>query len=218
MRMKDIGRLLIKDFKVEFRDAYSISSVLLYVITSTYIIYKAFQQVTLQAWNVLFWIIFLFAALNALVRSFSKENREQYLYMYSLVHPVAIIISKIIFNTLILSLVSCLLVLTMSLFIYNPIQDIPSFILAIIMGAFGVSTCFTFVASVASTGGDNSSMMAILALPLIIPILLLLLKISAHSLGILTETDITQDFILLGGIDLILFGLAIILFPVTWRS
>lgn len=218
MVMKDIGRLLLKDFKVEFRDAYSISSVLLYVITSTYIIYKAFQQVTLQAWNVLFWIIFLFAALNALVRSFSKENREQYLYMYSLVHPVSIIISKIIFNTLILSVVSCLLVLTMSLFIYNPIQEISSFVLAIILGAFGVSTCFTFVASVASTGGDNSTMMAILALPLIIPILLLLLKISAHSLGILTETDITQDFILLGGIDLVLFGLAILLFPVTWRS
>lgn len=218
MMLKDIGRLLQKDFKVEFRDAYSISSILLYVITSTYIIYKAFQQVTLQAWNVLFWIIFLFAALNALVRSFSKENREQYLYMYSLVHPVTIIISKIIFNTLILSVVSCLLILTMSLFIYNPIQEMSSFVLAIILGAFGVSTCFTFVASVATSGGDNSTMMAILALPLVIPILLLLLKISAHSLGILTETDITQDFILLGGIDLILFGLAILLFPVTWRS
>lgn len=218
MRIKDIGRLLLKDFKVEFRNAYSTGSVLLYVITATYIIYKSFQQVSLQAWNVLFWIIFLFAALNALVRSFSNENHEQYLYMYSLAHPVAIIIAKIIFNTVLLSIVSCLLILTMSLFIYNPIQEVVSFILAILLGAFGVSTCFTFVASVATAGDNNSTIMAILALPLVIPILLLLLKISAHSLGILTETDLIQDFILLSGIDLILFGLAILLFPVTWRS
>jgi len=218
MVLTNILKLLIKDLKVELRDFYALSSVLLYVITSTYIVYKAFQQVGTQSWNVLFWIIFLFAALNALIRSFTQESNSKYLYFYQIVHPGELIISKIIFNSLMLVLVSGLLVLAMSLFIFNPIQDYSLFFLSIFLGALGVSTCFTFVASVASSGGENASLMAILALPLVIPILLLLIKLSAQALRIIDATDIKQDLILLGGIDLILFGLAVIIFPVIWRS
>lgn len=218
MKLSRISSLILKDLMVEFRDKYAISAILLYVVTSTFIIYKAFQSVSVMAWNVLFWIIFLFAALNALVKSFNQESQNQYLYYYQLAHPGEIIVAKILYNIFMLMLVSVILYGAMVLFTINPVQNLSLFFLTIFLGSVGVSTCFTFVASILSTQNSQSTMMAILALPLIIPILLLLLNLSAKALGIIDKTDYSTDIILLGGINFILIGLAILIFPVVWRS
>ena len=218
MKVSTIFALVMKDLRIELRDKYAIGATLLYVVTSTFIVYKAFQSVSVMAWNVLFWIIFLFAALNALVKSFNQESKNQYLYYYQIVHPGDLIVAKIIYNILMLMLVSLILYGTMALFTINPVQSLGLFFVCITMGAIGVSTCFTFVASILSTQNNQSTMMAILSLPLIIPILLLLLNISAGAIGIVNDTGFTADLLMLAGIDLILFGLAVVIFPVVWRS
>ena len=218
MKWNRVAALVFKDFRIEFRDKYAVSAILLYVITSTFIVYKAFQSVSVMAWNVLFWIIFLFAALNALVKSFNQESKDQYLYYYQIAHPGEIIIAKIIYNVFMLILISLILYATMILFTINPVQKTTLFYMVILLGATGVSTCFTFVASILSTQNNQSTMMAILALPLIIPILLLLLNLSANALGLISGSNVNGDIALLAGIDLILFGLAVIIFPVVWRS
>lgn len=218
MKVSTIFALVMKDLRIELRDKYAIGAILLYVVTSTFIVYKAFQSVSVMAWNVLFWIIFLFAALNALVKSFNQESKNQYLYYYQIVHPGDLIVAKIIYNIFMLLLVSLILYGTMALFTINPVQSLGLFFICIIMGAIGVSTCFTFVASILSTQNNQSTMMAILSLPLIIPILLLLLNLSAGALGIVNDTGFTADLLMLAGIDLILFGLAVVIFPVVWRS
>ena len=218
MKLSRIGALILKDIQVELRDKYALGAILLYVVTSTFIVYKSFQSVSVMAWNVLYWIIFLFAALNALVKSFAQETKSQYLYYYQIAHPGEIIIAKIIFNILMLLVVSLLLFGVLSLFTMNPVINDSLFFTAILFGAIGVSTCFTFVASILSTQNNQSTLMAILSLPLIIPILLLLINLSANALGIIKSTEYTGDLILLGGIDLILFGLAVMIFPVIWRS
>ena len=218
MKLSRINSLILKDLRTELRDKYALGAIILYVITSTFIVYKSFQSVTVMAWNVLFWIIFLFAALNALVKSFAQETKDQYLYYYQIAHPGEIIIAKIVYNVLMLLLVSLALYFTLSLFTIDPVVDRPLFFITILMGSIGVSTCFTFVASILSTQNNQSTMMAILSLPLIIPILLLLINLSANAVGILKDTDFKADLILLGGIDLILFGLAVVIFPIIWRS
>ncbi len=218
MKLSRIYSLILKDIKTELRDKYAIGAIILYVITSTFIVYKSFQTVTVMAWNVLFWIIFLFAALSALVKSFAQESKSQYLYYYQVAHPGEIIIAKIIYNVLMLLIVSLILYFVLVVFTINPVVDLNLFFLSIFLGAIGVSTCFTFVASILSTQNNQSTMMAILSLPLIIPILLLLIKLSGNALGILQDTSYNSDLLLLVGIDSILFGVAVIIFPVVWRS
>ena len=218
MKWNHIQALILKDIKTELKDKYAIGAILLFVVTSTYIIYKSFQSLTVMSWNVLFWIIFLFAGLNALVRSFQSESRKQYLYYYQLAHPGEIIIAKIIYNVMMLLLVSLALYGAMTLFTFDAVQDRGLFLGTVTLGAIGVSVCFTFVAAILGTDNNQSSMMAILALPLIIPILLLLIKLSANALGILNDTEYSTDMILLGGIDLILFGLAVMIYPILWRT
>jgi heme exporter protein B len=117
-----------------------------------------------------------------------------------------------------LMVVGLLLYFAFSIFTIDPVQNRGLFFITILFGAIGISTCFTFVASILSTQNSQSTMMAILSLPLIIPILLLLINLSANALGILDDTSIKDDLILLGGIDFVLFGLAVMIFPVIWRS
>ncbi len=217
MKWKHVWTLLRKDFLIEWKEKYVLGAIVLFVILSSYIIYKAFQQVTPMSWNVLFWIIFLFSGLNALIRSFSSELSRQYLYIYQLAHPGEIILSKIIYNTAVLSLVSIILIAALSLFTISPINDYKLFLLAVLLGSIGISTCFTFVAAVLGQQTSQSVLMSVLSLPLIIPILLLLIKITANALSIVDDSNIMSDLILLGGIDLILFGVAMIIYPFLWR-
>jgi len=46
----------------------------------------------------------------------------------------------------------------------------------------------------------------------------LLVKISAHALGLLRDTAIGGDIAVLVAIELLCGGLALILFPILWKS
>ncbi len=218
MKFSNIAALVRKDFLIEWKEKYVLGAILMFVVVSSYIIYKSFQQVTPMSWNVLFWIIFIFAALNALIRSFSAESSKQFLYIYQLVKPGEIIIAKVIYNVIILFLVSVALMGAMSLFTIHPIKDYFLFFAAVTLGSIGVSVCFTFVASVLGQQANQSVLMSVLSLPLIIPILLLLLKVTANALGFINDTNVNSDLFLLAGIDAILFGVAVIIYPFLWRS
>jgi heme exporter protein B len=217
MKWKNIYSLLRKDFLIEWKEKYALGAIILFVVLCSYIIYKSFQQVTPMSWNVLFWIIFLFAGINALVRSFSGELSRQYLYIYQLVKPGEIIVAKIIYNTIMLCAVSLALLVAMNVLTIQPIQDYKLFLLAVFLGGLGVSICFTFVAAVLGQQANQSVLMSVLSLPLIIPILLLLIKVTASALSIIEDTSINSDLLLLAGIDLVLFGIAVIIYPFLWK-
>jgi heme exporter protein B len=59
--------------------------------------------------------------------------------------------------------------------------------------------------------------MSILSFPLVIPVLLLLVKLTANSIGLI-EQDITNDILLLLGIDLLLLAMTLVLYPFLWRD
>ena len=61
-------------------------------------------------------------------------------------------------------------------------------------------------------------MMSILALPLVLPIVLLLLKITTVSVRLLVDTAIMDDVMMLIGVDFVLLGAMLLLFPGLWRS
>ena len=78
------------------------SGMLLYVVSTVFVCYLSFglrrNQLTPIVWNTLFWIIILFAAVNAIAKSFSQERYGRQIYYYNLCSPQAIIMSKIIYN------------------------------------------------------------------------------------------------------------------------
>ncbi len=215
---KEISFLLRKEFTLEFRQRYAISGILLYVLSTVFIVYIAVQVIRPMLWNVLFWIIMLFASVNAVVKSFVQESGHRQLYYYQLVSPIAILLSKMIYNTILLLVLGILTFSALSFVAGNPVQQAGQFSLTLFLGSLGFSITFTFVAAIAAKADNASTLMAILSFPVIIPVLLLLVHLSAHALGLLGGTMASRDITLLAGMDLLLVALGMVLFPFLWRD
>ena len=216
---REIKVLVQKEFLLELRNKYAIGGILLYVFSTIFIIYAAsVGNVGLESWNTLFWIIVLFASVNAILKSFIPENSNQQLYYYTLVNPMAIILSKILYNTLLL-LVLCFLTWVFFGFIVgDAIKDTAQFALVLLLASMGFSITFTFTSAIAAKANNSATLMAILSFPITIPILLTLIKLSANAMRMIQDTSIQNDIFILIAIDLILLALCFLLFPFLWRD
>lgn len=210
--------LFRKELLLEYRQRYAISGICLYVFSTVFVVYMAAIKPTPPVWNSLFWIIVLFTSINALVKSFVQESSARQLYYYSLVDPLAILLSKTLYNVLLLLVLSGLAYFTFSVVAGNPVKDTGQFLTALGLGSLGLGICLTFVSAVANKTNNSATLLAILGFPLIIPILLELLKLSANALRLMQDTSILNDIYLLLAIDALLLGLGLVLFPFLWRD
>jgi heme exporter protein B len=72
--------------------------------------------------------------------------------------------------------------------------------------------------AIASKANNNTTLMAILSLPLLIPVLLLLIKISLLALDQTLADFPYRDIIMLCAVDLVLLVMAYVLFPYLWKE
>lgn len=214
----EVGYLLRKEAVLEFRVTYAISGILLYVFSTVFIVYTSFIQVQPQVWNALFWIIMLFASVNAIVKSFVQENSARQLYYYSLVNPTAVILSKVLYNIVLLLVLSLLIWAAFSFVSGNPVKDAWQFFVALFLGSVGFSITFTFISAISAKADNSATLMAILSFPLVIPILMTLVKLSANALRLLNDTSVGDDILILVAIDLLLIGMTFLLYPFLWRD
>jgi heme exporter protein B len=100
----------------------------------------------------------------------------------------------------------------------NPVQNQGLFIVNIMLGSIGMATTLSLVSSIAARAQNNQTLVAILGLPLLIPVLLMSIKISKNALDGLPWSSSYNELAVIGSIDAIVCSLAIILFPYIWRS
>src|SRR6201989_1176587 len=98
--------LLKKDLLLEIRQQYSFYGVLLYVAATIFVLYLAMGQPEASVWNGLFWMIQLFVCVNAVAKSFLAENRGRMLYFYSIAGGRHFILAKLLFNVLLMMLMT----------------------------------------------------------------------------------------------------------------
>lgn len=216
--MNRISEIFLKELVVEFRQKYALGGIFLFSATIVFLVYKVFNQVSGLEWSIMLWIITLFAGLNAIVKSFVQEKKETYLYYYSLFDPLELITAKLIYNILFLGLLFISILIFMSLFLGFPVKDPTLFFMGSTLGLTGIAIILTFVSLIANSEQSGSTLMSVLSIPLILPIMMLLLKITAVSLRLISDTSVDQDVWMLAGIDAIMLGTVIVLFPFLWRS
>jgi len=215
----EIKHLIHKEFLLEFRQKYAFAGVLLYVFSTVFICYLSFKKILVPAnWNALFWIIVLFAAINAIAKSFLQESKGRQLYYYTLHSPVAVIVSKIIYNSILMLAISFLCFFCYGLLIKNNVQDIPFFILNIALGSLGFASVLTMVSAIASKTNNNFSLMAILSFPMLVPMLITLIKTSKYSVDGLDRSLSYSYFGVLLLINVLIIVLSVVLFPYLWRE
>lgn len=218
--------LLKKELLLEWRSKYAFNGVLLYLVSTVYVCYVSFNASPgfneskgySIVWNVLFWIIMLFASVNAIAKSFMQESRSRLLYYYSIASARAIIISKTIYNLLLMALLSTLALLIYQLFFSNHLNDAWFYYLAVLAGSISFSTVFTMISAIASKAGNNSTLMAILSFPVIIPVLLVIIKLTKSAMDGVDHSFLYGNFGVLAAINAIVIAASLILFPYLWRD
>lgn len=219
-------QLLKKEILLEWRSKYAFNGVLLYVVSTVFVCYMAFNLDPgfggsagyPLVWNILFWVIILFASVNAIAKSFLQESRGRSLYYYSIASPRSIILSKIIYNVLLMTLLSTLALIVYSLFFKNPTADNLYYFLTVLLGGISFSTVFTMISAIASKAGNNGTLMAILSFPVIIPVILLLIRMSKRAMDGLERSLSLQDIGVLLAINVIVIATSLLLFPFLWRD
>ena len=218
MLFTQIKYLIAKEIKLELRNKYALGGILLYVVSTVFVSYLSFKNIiSPTVWNALFWIILLFASINAIAKSFITDTKGKMLYLYTLVSPQAVILSKILYNSLLLTVLSALCLLVYSIFIGNLIQDYPLFLLTLLLGSFGFSSLLTMVSAIAAKTSNNFTLMAILSFPIMMPLLMVLIKLSKNAIDGLQKWDVSYLVVLLF-LNVIIVSLSYLLFRYLWRE
>jgi len=170
-----------------------------------------------RVWNGLFWVIQLFICINAVAKSFLQDSRGRMLYYYTLASPGNFVLAKLLFNSLLMLVMSALSIFLFSLFLGNPVQKLGPFIGLVLLGGWSLSLVFTFLAAIAAKAQQNAAIMAVLGFPIIIPQLLLLMRLSNAALAPLLVIPL-NTILLLVALDLLVILLAVILFPFLWKD
>lgn len=224
--LKQTRHLLQKEILIEWRSKYAFNSVLLYVASTVFVCYISFKLSPgfkespgyPIVWNVLFWIIMLFAAVNAIAKSFATESKGRMLYYYAITDARAIILSKTIYNGLLMLIVSILTLIIYLLFFNNTIGNPVYYFIAVLLGSISFSTVFTMVSAIASKAGNSSGLMAILSFPVIIPVILVLIKLAKNAMDGIDNSFNYEQIILLMAINVIVIATSLLLFPYLWRD
>lgn len=216
--LHQIWTLVKKDLLLEWRQQYAFYGILLYVVSTVFVINLMMSKPEEKTWNALFWVIQLFVSVNAIAKSFFQESRGRMLYFYSLVHPRYFIIAKLIYNVVLMSLLSVIVLVCCFIFLGNPLINFSYFFGVVILGGVSLSLLFTMLAAIAAQANQNAALMAIMGFPVIMPVLMLLSNISRTAFVVVYQPGLPKLFMELVGMDLITITMALILYPFLWKE
>lgn len=214
--------LIQKELKLELRKKAVISGLGLYLISLVFICYLTFalnrSAINELTWSALFWLAILFCVINSVAKSFIGERKGLSIYYYSVASPQAIILSKIIYNSLLCFVLSLAGYFLFSIFIDNPIQDFNLFLVTILLTSIAFASSLSLISGISSKTNNSNILMAVLSFPVVISILLMAIKITKNLLDGLDRSASYDELLNLVAINCILGGLAYLLFPYIWRS
>jgi heme exporter protein B len=170
-------------------------------------------------WNGLFWMIQLFICVNAVAKSFLQESKGRMLYFYTVVSPANFVMAKLLYNAIIMLVMSLASLALFYVMLGNPLINFWQFLGIVCLGSVSLSLVFTMLAAIAAKAQQQASLMAIMGFPIIIPQLLLLMRISKAGMGEAFQVGALSDMIwLLAGLDVLVIVMAAILFPFLWKD
>jgi heme exporter protein B len=189
--LREIAYLLEKDFRLEWRQRAALGGLLLYVGGTVFVCYLSFSfrggNPPAPAWNALFWIIMLFASISAAGRGLAQETAGQRLYYYTLVRPQAVIWPRCCTTPCCYCFWPCRPCCSTPPCWATPCRTGPC-LPPMCCWRAGPGQHLTLVGGIAArAAAGNGTLLAVLGFPVLIPLLLVLVKVSKNALDGLTS-------------------------------
>ncbi|MBC7696527.1 MAG: heme exporter protein CcmB [Burkholderiales bacterium] len=214
-----LSALIKKEFQLEFRQKSTLAGILVYIVATVFISSLCFNgKVDKITWNALFWVIFAFIAVNVSGKSFMQETKGKGLYNYLYYSPRNFILSKIIYNMLLMVVLSFLTFFFYSWFVYNKVDDMGMFLLSLFFSSTAFSGVLSLMSAIASKANNNISLMAILSFPVLMPLLLVSVKLSKHAIDGLAWSVSYKYLLILIMLNFVVVALATLLFNYLWKD
>lgn len=215
-----IYNLVKKDVLFEWRNKSAIAGWLVYVTVTTFIIYLSFRgHLSNPAWMALYWVVVIFSLLNTSTILFKKEYNGMFYYIRSLATPIEIFISKALWNFILSFITAVIASLIFSLFFGNIFSGKALLWGGLIFGGIlGLSNLLSLLSALVASS-NNIVLLAIVGLPILIPLILLLIEHGQMILvGMIQQSEMNNQWFILGLLNVVIISLAIILFNYIWRE
>jgi len=214
--------VLEKEFLLEYRTRYGVSTVLLFVLVSVSLIVFSISAefLTSELMSALFWNTAFFAALSALQRGFVSEvERGTMLFLKLSATSTAIFLGKLIYNFLLSLLVNVAIAVLylglLSLTIENP----TIFWTTLLLGSASLSVVLTLISAIVANTTARGGLFAVLSfVPLLIPILM-----TVRATRIAAQEDApffraATEIQILAAYTLVMFFVSLMLYDFIWEE
>lgn len=217
--MKSIITIIKHEVRLEWKQRYAVFGLLLYVLSTVFVTYLAFQgTITDRAWNVVLWIILLLASVNAATGSFIRETSGRYWLFYQLVGPRALILGKTLYNMILMWVLALLGWICFRLFLGNPVTHEGLYIVSLLLGSSGFAATLSTMAAISARSQQNTALLAILALPILLPLFLVTIQLSNAAMLGLTVELWWRSVLVIALLNAVTLLLSYLLFPYLWRD
>lgn len=220
--LKEIYAILYKEILSEFRTRFSISTILLFILTTITMISLALvsERMGVELSSGLIWIVIFFASMIGLSKSFvSEEERGTALFLQIFSSATAIYFGKLIFNVL-LSLFINFFSLGL-FFIFSNAAAVKSpglMLLVISISSIAVASSTTVISAIISKASSKHALFPVLSFPILLPIVKLGIDLTVSTFLGTTLTAIFSDLRLIIAYIGIIVSVSYLLFDFIWRD
>lgn len=172
-------RIAEKDLRTEFRRSYEVLSILTFSVGSILICSFAWSGSSIgsepEVAAAALWIILFFASILAFTTSFTREADRGTLGGLKTLpcSPLAILAGKIIYGTVLLFFVECVLIPFSIIFLNLELGGrFPALLLVCLLGAVGLSFAGSFVSGLVMFSEGKTLLLSFLLIPVCMPVLM----------------------------------------------
>ena len=205
--------MIRKDLMLEWKQKYALGGILVYLITSVFILYLTLEKIRPNKWNALLWLTILNSTLSYVSKNFLQENSSRMMYFKQIVSPVDYILSKIFSSIFVVSILSIIDLFLLSLILGISPESMGAYIILLVIGSASISSVFIMSAALASHTKNGFILMPLISLPIQIPIYLIINKAGRWAMdgiiGVAFVKEVFSLFLLLIGVCV----MAAILYP-----
>ena len=183
--LAEAAAVFAKEWRTELRGRSAVSTLALFSITTLVVVSLALGPVGVsrddRIWiaPVVLWILLLFSAALGLPRAFAHEEESKTAIALRLAAtPSALYAGKLAFTWSLLVAIETLVSPLFLAALQIELERAAPFVLALAAGGFGLAAASTLVAAIAAQGEAKTTLFSVLALPVLVPLLLLAISLT----------------------------------------
>ena len=210
-----------KDVRLEFRNRYATSVVLMFAITTLAMISFSIGQAGLgpRLLAALFWIAIFFSAMAGLSASFVREEESGTALALRLkADPTAVYLGKLLFNLTLLSLVTAVVTPLFFVLTDASTEKIGAFVVVLALGVIGLCAATTLIGAIIAKAAVKGALFSVLSFPILITLLLMLVAASARVLDGFSFSFIFVELQGLLAYSVVMITASLLLFRFVWRE